>query len=796
MLRKTILLLVLSCSLTYGQQPVPLGLSLFLPSINSTADSTNYCFHVSQLGPIAWYTWDNIYLVNQSGTSNTLFPPQWGTPEVLQFLNGELHVASNFRFWGIWEDRSYLSKYSNGNWVLIDSLKGYIDAGVMHQGSMYYGGFINDTARQFRSVVRYKNGVFSQVGQLSGLDSIYSLQSHGGQLWASGRFSLSQPSDTAHLMIYDTSSNTWSMPIKEVPGFNPGLNPIFNGFRTGFHYANKSYLIRDSTIYEVRNDSLIFRYQLPLGRSNHRWYKMKVVHLNGKIYINSDKYIVEFNGTTFKAVNLGLDGYPASTILPFGNEIYGSVNSWWPNIGGIKYDYTFRWDPQAPSGSGTVLGTAYFDQNRNCLRDSAESREIAFNLILRNLQTGDRFLCAYQENYSIVLPPGLYKVDSVRAVKRGYESLLWEANCYGDTFSIDTSGTPSKLDFPFQHNGLQDYGVSINLFSNRFRQGFTEGALLSVQNLSDQNLTSAFTAEVIIPPTLLYKSSSIIPSQIKGDTLRFSFQGLDALSDSSLVLGLEVLMVNNIWDSIYVQARLLSPGDSFISNNFDTICAPVVGAYDPNDKTPSLEESSPGLRQLEYHIRFQNTGTDTAYTVVVRDTLEPYFDPFSIELGASSHPFQYELVDENILVWTFNNILLPDSSTDPLSSQGFFTFHIDVDPSLTAGSVIDNDAEIYFDFQPPIHTNHAQTLIVSELSLKEDLGQSLQVYPNPIQQNLQVVSDNDIKQAYLFDVYGRQVRFWQFNKPLKNMTLDFSDLPTGSYILQIGTSKIKVLKLD
>ena len=61
---------------------------------------------------------------------------------------------------------------------------------------------------------------------------------------------------------------------------------------------------------------------------------------------------------------------------------------------------------------------------------------------------------------------------------------------------------------------------------------------------------------------------------------------------------------------------------------------------------------------IQYTIRFQNTGTDTAFRVVILDTLAKALDPASITPGPASHPYSWRLEDEGVLRFTFNPIAL------------------------------------------------------------------------------------------------------------------------------------------
>ena len=106
-------------------------------------------------------------------------------------------------------------------------------------------------------------------------------------------------------------------------------------------------------------------------------------------------------------------------------------------------------------------------------------------------------------------------------------------------------------------------------------------------------------------------------------------------------------------------------------------CRENISSFDPNDKQAfprgyGSEHFIEKNTALEYLIRFQNTGTDTAFTVILKDTLSPWLDLYSVRPGAASHDYEYEILGQNIIKITFNNILLPDSNINELASHGFF----------------------------------------------------------------------------------------------------------------------------
>jgi uncharacterized repeat protein (TIGR01451 family) len=149
-------------------------------------------------------------------------------------------------------------------------------------------------------------------------------------------------------------------------------------------------------------------------------------------------------------------------------------------------------------------------------------------------------------------------------------------------------------------------------------------------------------------------------------------------------------------------------------------CTVNRGAFDPNDKsaTPVGIGTNHFIEQgstIEYLVQFQNTGTDTAFKVVVRDTLSPYFNLSSYKTLATSHPYKWQLNPNGVLTFTFDNIKLVDSFTNEKGSHGFFRYQIRLKDTVATGTKIDNKAAIYFDFNTPIITNIAGHTVGKEL---------------------------------------------------------------------------------
>ncbi|MEM7573385.1 MAG: T9SS type A sorting domain-containing protein [Bacteroidota bacterium] len=234
--------------------------------------------------------------------------------------------------------------------------------------------------------------------------------------------------------------------------------------------------------------------------------------------------------------------------------------------------------------------------------------------------------------------------------------------------------------------------------------------------------------------------------------------------------------------------------------NVDVLCLENIGAYDPNDKQALprgigeehyIEANTP----LEYLIRFQNTGTDTAFNIRIEDQISEYLDPATIVPGASSHPYRMEVKEDGLLNFHFENIMLPDSNVNLEASNGFIQFSIKQLPDNPNNTVIENTAGIYFDFNDPVITNTVwHTIGEAFITVKayEVLapGLELSIAPNPVQTYTTIsLRGVELEQAQceMFDSQGRLIALL----PMQNnaLRIDRTELPqAGLYFFRIRQS--------
>ncbi len=246
-------------------------------------------------------------------------------------------------------------------------------------------------------------------------------------------------------------------------------------------------------------------------------------------------------------------------------------------------------------------------------------------------------------------------------------------------------------------------------------------------------------------------------------------------------------------------------------NSIDVDCQQIIGAYDPNDKIgyPLGTGTTRAIAQnqdIEYMIRFQNTGTDTAFTVVVRDTIDiATLDLLSIEWGASSHAYKPQIYNENVVKFTFDNILLVDSFKNEPKSNGFVKFRIKQKKDVAYGTKIQNSAGIYFDFNDPVLTNKtlhtvSKNIVTATIDKLNSATETIKVYPNPASETLFFELENrplSIARFELFDMLGKRVSEQNFEG--KTFQFNRQSLPSGIYLFKIssanqtiGTGKIMI----
>jgi hypothetical protein len=362
--------------------------------------------------------------------------------------------------------------------------------------------------------------------------------------------------------------------------------------------------------------------------------------------------------------------------------------------------------------------------------------------------------------------------------------------------------TDSLNDFAYQPQGtFEDVCVTITPMGN-FRSGFTASYMINYGNYG--NTTVSPTVYFYPYSNVTYQSATLTPNSITPDSVVWNLPALSPFQTGSIIvtvnvnLGLPIGTLIN--SSAHIEPYLTDDNPSCNNSNWEVY---TTGSYDPNDIlvdrsdfTTTELSASPWL---EYIIRFQNTGNDTAFTVKILNPIDTFkLNISSIEFINASHPVNLAWINyQRNMEFKFENILLVDSLTNEPLSHGFVHYRIQPKTNLSAGDSITNFAAIYFDFNEPIITNTAKTIIVlpTGLASASPTRSKLHVFPNPTANTLNIAGiklENGKAQLRLTDLYGKLI----LEKTITSITttLETNTLSTGIYLIQTGELRATFVK--
>lgn len=265
------------------------------------------------------------------------------------------------------------------------------------------------------------------------------------------------------------------------------------------------------------------------------------------------------------------------------------------------------------------------------------------------------------------------------------------------------------------------------------------------------------------------------------------------------------------------RAVLTIDGGDDVSSNDQEVCQtmavnpPPPQSYDPNYElvNPIRDASNNGIFatdvDLNYIVNFQNIGDGVCSIVRTENELDPAkYDLSTIEfLGASHENNSFEL-DGNKIVIRFPNINLLPQIVDEELSKGWFAFRVKRLASLPIGTIIENAAAIYFDYNDPVVTNYGTSTIIEPLSNEIATAEkaSFSIMPNPTASSakLKVNLANDLDlQVQVYTINGELVSNIgsQFlEKGLHFINLDLANQATGTYFVRVQSAEgSQVLKL-
>jgi uncharacterized repeat protein (TIGR01451 family) len=448
---------------------------------------------------------------------------------------------------------------------------------------------------------------------------------------------------------------------------------------------------------------------------------------------------------------------------------------------------------------GYITGYAYNDNNANCVYDAGDAPLYGYYISVTN---GTSTYWGYTNTagyYSIWVPTGTFTVTP-------YNTTNLEAACT-NTYSVNVTSGSTNANNNFSYIIPPVYDVCVYTWTNGIVPGFNGYYNINLFNYG--NMPATGVLYFVLPGILDYVSSSPAASSISGDTIFWNYTNIPAYSNQyyTVVFNTPASAPLGAATVAYVNASVTNGTDINPACNSYVYTRIITGSFDPNDKTVSPSGSGANgdipltEDEFTYLIRFQNTGSGPAVNIKVTDTLSSMLDPMSFQMLDASHPYVVEILPGNVLHWKFDNIMLPDSTSDEAGSHGHVQFRINKLNAPVAGQVIENKAYIYFDFNVPVITNTAINTYNLAAAVEEQANENgtVAVYPNPFtEQTTFMIRSDKYNETYSFemtDVLGKTVSKIKTNE--KQFSVSRDGLQNGMYFYTItdnnglvGTGKV------
>jgi len=324
-------------------------------------------------------------------------------------------------------------------------------------------------------------------------------------------------------------------------------------------------------------------------------------------------------------------------------------------------------------------------------------------------------------NVMITLPPGEYTID-IDGLPDNYTTTP-----LSNTFTVSENETVHQ-DFILTASA-SIYDASIFMWQTTPRPGFMHKCMISCMNEGTVDFNGTVAFKVPDNFTVDAEKTTGYTEDSATNTLEWDISELSPfLSERIYVYGTLDADASLLGTTLEASATInvTNGTDINLDNNEAIARRTIVGSYDPNDivarETMTPTEVASG-EYIQYHIRFQNTGTFYAENIKVIDDISSDLDIETFELIGTSHDCETSIID-NKLVFKFNEIMLPAKQDDEEGSNGYIIFRIKPVTSLSEGDQVENLAAIYFDFNEPIITNTAVTRIETPASPSGILGVS------------------------------------------------------------------------
>lgn len=421
--------------------------------------------------------------------------------------------------------------------------------------------------------------------------------------------------------------------------------------------------------------------------------------------------------------------------------------------------------------------STYGDSDDNCERDSTEYGSYKVKLTISDNDNVNSDIIRYTNLFgesSVFLRTGNYNVNAEPP------NAIWEVCNNDQTLDFPTVDEVKSLSFGLQSDSDCPYPL-VDITSPIARRCFDNQMFVEYCNDGAVVLENAVVR--VFMDLAFIEISANLPYTEDGNFLVFEVGNLVPLQCGRIKINYKVDCDIPLETEVCYSAEI-SPNPCQVDYSFfDRECQLVVGSYDPNDKRAfplgdgddyKIEPNTP----IDYQIRFQNTGSDTAFNIFIEDIISENLDLRTFQPGLASHDYYVDINAESRLVtFYFDNVLLPDSNVNLLGSNGFVNYSIQQLPDHPNGVLITNEADIFFDFNDPVRTNTSVHEVDDGTTNIIDINalDMIRVYPNPARQE---INFNLIDEQYsggtlkLFDNNGRMLSKQSINQIQNKISID------------------------
>ena len=327
------------------------------------------------------------------------------------------------------------------------------------------------------------------------------------------------------------------------------------------------------------------------------------------------------------------------------------------------------------------------------------------------------------------------------------------------------------------------------------RPGFTHTYFLYAKNFGSTEVSGTLKLD-FDSEKVEFISSVVAPAEQTENNITFNYSNLRPFKFVTFVIKMRTLPPPTVnGDDILTYVATVTPivNDIKPENNITEVNLRVVNSYDPNDIAVMegeeiLEEQKDNY--LNYRIRFQNTGTASAINVNIENTLDDELDWNTFEPTISSHSYRTEIKNGNQIKFIFENINLPDSTSNQEGSNGYIFYKIKPNFDVKIGDDFDNTADIFFDYNLPITTNTVRTTIVAPLATQEYIRNNFTTYPMPFKNELNAVLEINkfIEKVKVYSLSGKIILSID-GENKSSIKISTNNLKSGIYFLEIKTNE-------